>query len=174
MKLKHVVLASLLGALSVVIDMLLNILIPIDTVGTAYYAIPIIVIAIFFGIKYSLFIAFIADAITVLTLGIPFFPLFSLASVMWGVIPTILKPETKLWKKILVILITHILVTTINSVAIAVHYTGSFKAMLLELPIRLSLVIPNSIIIALVVEAVIEPIKYRLNLGGSKENQEVK
>lgn len=46
--------------------------------------------------------------------------------------------------------------------------------MLLELPIRLSLVIPNSIIIALVVEAVIEPIKYRLNLGGSKENQEVK
>lgn len=82
MKLKHVVLASLLGALSVVIDMLLNILIPIDTMGTAYYAIPIIVIAIFFGIKYSLFIAFIADAITVLTLGIPFFPLFSLASVM--------------------------------------------------------------------------------------------
>lgn len=164
MKLKHVVLASLMGALSVIIDILFNLLIPIETLGTAYYAIPIIVVAIFLGVKYSLVIAFIADALTVFILGIPFFPLFSLSSIMWGLVPTVLKPNTKLWKKILVVIITHILVTSINSLAIAVHYTGSFKAMLIELPVRLSLVIPNSIIISLIVEAVIEPIKYRLNI----------
>lgn len=165
MNLKKIVLASILGALSVIIDMVFKLVIPISTIGTPFYAIPIIIIGLFLGVKYSVIIAFLADLITVLIAGIPFFPIFSLGSMMWGIFPALfLKPENKIWKKSLFIVVTYLLVTLINSIGLYIHYHKSFVGLLADLPIRLGLIIPNTIVIVALVEALIEPVKIKLYL----------
>ncbi|VEU80249.1 folate family ECF transporter S component [Haploplasma axanthum] len=165
MELKKIVLASILTALSIVIDITFNALVPTQTMGTAYYAIPIIIAGIFLGVKYSLLMAFIGDSLSVIIGGIPFFPLFSIGAMMWGLLPGLLLKNKKGFSRILVVvLITHILVTTLNSVALMVHYHKSITGLLIDLPLRAFLIIPNSIIIALLVEAVLTPIELRKNV----------
>lgn len=160
METRKVVWASLLAALSIVIDSIFKLIIPLQTMGTAYYAIPIVIAAIFLGPKYSILVAFIGDLVSVFIAGHPFFPLFSIASTMWGIIPGFLLKGKKNFGLILtVVLITHILVSALNSYALYVHYHRTIEGLMVDLPLRLGLIIPNSIIITLLVQAVIIPIE---------------
>lgn len=162
MEVKKVVWASVLGALSVVIDVAFKNIVPLETMGTPYYAIPIIIASIFLGPKYSISIAFLGDLISVLLSPFPYLPIFSLGSLMWGLIPGFLLKDKYSFKNIiLVVFLTHILVTSINSLALYVHYHKSVQALLIDLPLRSLLIIPNTIIISLLVEGVLEPIKIK-------------
>ncbi|MDY0277371.1 MAG: folate family ECF transporter S component [Acholeplasma sp.] len=164
MEIKKVVWAAMLAALSIVIDFTFNMIIPVQTMGTPYYAIPIIIAAIFLGPKYSIMIAFLGDLVTVLiTPGVTFLPLFALASIMWGVIPgLLLKNNKKFINILLVVLITHLAVTSINSLALFVHYHKSVTGLMVDLPLRLGLIIPNTLIISMLVEAVLTPVDSRI------------
>lgn len=165
MELRKVVWASLLGAASIIIDMLFKLIIPIQVMGTPYYAIPIIIAAIFLGPKYSIPIAFLGDLVSTTLAGHTFFPLFSIASTLWGIIPGLLLKNTSNFTFILlVVFITHILVSATNSLALYIHYHNSIEGLLVDLPLRLIMIIPNTIVITLLVEASIEPIKLRTSL----------
>lgn len=162
METKKMVWAAILAAISVIIDTTLKLVIPTQLVGVPFYAIPIIVSAIFLGPKYSIIIAFLGDFVTLLLApGIPFYPLFSLASTMWGIIPGFLlyKKKPSLLIIGLVVFITHILVTALNSYALMVHYHASLAGLLIDLPLRLLLIIPNTMIITAVVKSIIVPIE---------------
>lgn len=87
MEMKKVTFATMLAAISVVIDILVKNLIGTNTIGTAYYAIPILIAAIFLGFKYSVVIAILADAVGVILAGQPFLPLFMVGPILWGLIP---------------------------------------------------------------------------------------
>lgn len=159
MELKKIVWAAILAALSIVIDIAFKMIIPLQTMGTAYYAIPIIIGAIFLGPKYSIWIAFISDFISVFIAGHTFFPLFSLASTLWGVIPGfLLKGKTNLKRILIVVFLTHLIVTTVNSFALYIHFHKTIEALLVDLPLRYGLIIPNSLIIAILVHASLIPI----------------
>lgn len=160
-ELRKIVWAALLTAISIVLDSVFKIILP-SNVGVAFYAIPIIIAGMFLDIKYSLVIAFLGDGVSVLISGDPFYPLFTLGSLMWGLIPPLLlNKDSKLPKIIVVVLLTHLFVTSINSLAIVVHYTKNFMGMLVDLPLRIALAIPASFAISFGVEALIEPIKLK-------------
>lgn len=162
MELKKFTFAAMLAAISVVIDVIVKQLIGTNTIGTAYYAIPIIIAAIFLGVKYSLVIAILADAVSVLLAGQTFLPLFMVGPIIWGLIPgLLLKKNSNLFKIIVVLLITHLLVTTANSIALVIHIHKSWQALLVDLPLRAGLIIPNTLIIAFLTEAVREPMMLR-------------
>lgn len=162
MEMKKITFATMLAAISVLIDILFKSVIGTNTIGTAYYAIPIIIAAIFLGFKYSVVIAILADAVGVILAGQTFLPLFMVGPLIWGLLPgLLLNKKSNLFKIIVITFITHILVTTSNSFALYIHIYKSFEAMILELPIRLLLVIPNSLIIGLLTEAVKEPMLLR-------------
>lgn len=164
MKLKEIILAALLTAISVVIDVVFKSFIPVQTMGTPYYAIPIIIGAIFLGFKYSVIIALLGDVLGVLLGGVPFFPLFTVGALMWGLIPGLfLKKNKKFIIIVLVVLITHLLATFFNSVALMVHYHKSFEGLMVDLPIRALLIIPNTLVISLIIEAISIPFKERIN-----------
>jgi len=162
MELKKFTFAAMLAAISVVIDVIVKQLIGTNTIGTAYYAIPIIIAAIFLDVKYSVVIAILADAVGVILAGQTFLPLFMVGPMIWGLIPgLLLNKNSNLFKIIAVLLITHLLVTSANSFALAVHIHKSWQALLVDLPLRAVLIIPNTLIISLLTEAVREPMMIR-------------
>lgn len=162
-ELKNIIWAALLTAISVLLDVALKLPLP-RTIGFAFYAIPIIIAGIFLGIKYSLAIAIIGDTVGVILSGMPFFPIYALGSAMWGLIPPLLLNKYSNFAKIIItVFLTHFIVTTINSIAQVVHYHTGFVGMLIDLPLRIALAIPSSIVIAFLIEALIEPIKIRLD-----------
>lgn len=162
MELKKFTFAAMLAAISVVIDVLVKQLIGTNTIGTAYYAIPIVIAAMFLGVKYSVVIAILADAVSVILAGQTFLPLFMVGPIIWGLIPgLLLNKNSDLFKIIIVLLITHLLVTSANSIALAVHIHKSWQALLVDLPLRAVLIIPNTLIISLLTEAVREPMMIR-------------
>jgi len=162
MELKKLIFATMLAAISVIINVLFKTLIQTDTIGTAYYAIPIIIACLFLDLKYSVLVALASDIVGVILSPFPFYFFFTFGSLMWGIIPSLLKGRKhNLFKLIVIVFITHLFATTINSFAIAFHITKSYKAMLVDLPIRLALVIPNTLIIAFLTEAVSEAIKLK-------------
>ncbi|HKL94796.1 MAG TPA: folate family ECF transporter S component [Haploplasma sp.] len=163
MELKKVVWAAVLAALSIVIDVVFKLIIPSNDMQTPYYAIPIIVSAIFLGPKYSIVIAFLGDLVSILLVGGVPLPLFSLSSTMWGVIPGLfLYKNKKFTKLLLVVLLTHIVVTATNTYAIYIHFANkNFATILVSLPLRIGMVIPNTLIISLLVEGALEPIRLR-------------
>lgn len=166
MKLKKVVLASILAAVSVVIDIIFKSIIPLQTLGTPFYAIPIIVAAIFLDVRYSVIIAFLGDGVAVLLSGQTYLPLFTLSALMWGLIPGLfLKHKSNFGFILLIVFVTHILATTLNSYALYVHFHRSIEGLLVDLPIRLSLIIPNSLVVALLVKAVLVPIEEKLEMN---------
>lgn len=159
MNLKKLIFATMLAAISVIINVLFKSIIALDTIGTAFYAIPIIIACIYLDFKYSVLVALASDILGVLLSPFPFYIFFTLSSLMWGIIPSLLKGKKQsLFKLIIIIFITHIFATTINSFAIAFHITKSFKAMLIDLPLRLILIIPNTLILAFLTEAISEAI----------------
>lgn len=159
MKLRKIVFAAMLAAISIVIDLLFKSVIPNNTIGTAYYAIPIVICGIFLGLKYSVVVAILCDTVGVLVAGQTFLPLFMLAPIFWGLIPALLLNKDSDFREILiVILVTHIFVTGVNSLALVVHIFKSWKGLIADLPFRLGLLIPNSIVISLLVQAIMEPL----------------
>lgn len=162
MELKKVVFATMLATISVIINVLFKTLIQTDLIGTAYYAIPIIIACLFLDLKYSVLVALASDIVGVLLSPFPFYFFFTFGSLMWGLIPSLLKGKKQsVFKLIIIIFVTHLFATTINSFAIAFHITKSYKAMLIDLPLRLALIIPNTLIIAFLTEAVSEAIKLK-------------
>lgn len=159
---KKMVLAAILTAISIVIDTVFKVIIPTQLVGVPFYAIPIIIGAIILGVKYSLIIAILGDIVSaVISPGVTPLPLFTLAALFWGLIPglTLYKEKHKGFLMVLIILVTHLIVTALNSFALYVHFHRSIAGLLVDLPLRLILIIPNTIIIVTLCRAVIESIR---------------
>lgn len=161
METKRMVLAAMLTALSIILDTLFKMVIPSQLIGVPFYAIPLIIGAITLGLKYSLIMAILGDIISVLLAGnSAIMPLFTVSAMMWGLLPGLLlhKKYKSLLYTLIIILITHLLVTSINSFAIYYHITKSIEGLLVELPLRLLLILPNTVIIASLTKAIMEPV----------------
>lgn len=159
---KKMVLAAILTAISIVIDTAFKVVIPTQLVGVPFYAIPIIIGAIILGAKYSIIIAILGDIVSaVISPGVTPLPLFTLAALFWGLIPgfTLYKKKNKGFMMGLIILGTHLLVTSLNSFALYIHFHRSISGLLVDLPLRLLLIVPNTIIITALCKAIMESIR---------------
>ena len=162
METRKMVLAAILTAISVVIDTTFKLVIPTQLIGVPFYAIPIVIGAIILGVKYSVIIAILGDIISVLLApGVAMLPLFTLSALMWGLIPGLFlyKHEGSLLRIIIIVLIAHLIVTSLNSFALFIHFHRSIEGLLVDLPLRLLLIIPNTIIISATTKAILEPVK---------------
>lgn len=162
MELKKFVFAAMLAAISVILNAFFKTIIAIDTIGTAFYAIPIIIACIFLDLRHSLLVALVSDVVGVLLSPFPFMFIFTFGTLAWGLIPKLLKAKHNNVVKLgIIIFVTHLVVTLINSFAIYFHITKSFEAMLIDLPLRLVLIIPNTLILTFIVEAISEALVLR-------------
>ncbi|HHW79638.1 MAG TPA: folate family ECF transporter S component [Acholeplasmataceae bacterium] len=162
METKKMVLAAILTAISVVIDTAFKVIIPTQLVGVPFYAIPIIIGAIILGTKYSVIIAVLGDIVSaVISPGVTPLPLFTFAALFWGLIPGLFLYRNKYNGFVtgLIVLGTHLIVTSLNSFALYVHFHRSLSGLLVDLPLRLLLIIPNTIIITALTRVVIESLK---------------
>ena len=121
--LRKIVLCALLTALSVVIDILFKMMFSNMAFGVSLYAIPLVIASIFCGPLLGGISAFIGDAVGVFIAGGGYLPLFALGSVLWGVIPGLffIKKDVNFYPLLLVVLLTHTLVTLTNTLAIYVY-----------------------------------------------------
>jgi|GEM_PF-3176246 len=165
MDLKKMIWASLLATISIIIDVFFKSSIPVLSFGTPYYAIPIVIASIFLGLKYSLIVAISSDFLGVIISGMPFFPLFTIAPIIWALISSLtLSHKSEIKKILFVIIIIHILASIFNSLALMVHVHKNIKGVIVDLPIRLLLIIPNSIILSCVIKSLLIPIEERLSI----------
>ncbi|VEU83207.1 folate family ECF transporter S component [Acholeplasma hippikon] len=150
--LRKVTLAATLTALSVVIDILFKQFIPAsiqNVFGLPFYAIPLIIGAMLLGPIYGLLMAIVSDYFATMASGFAYMPLFVLAAVVWGVIPGLLiKSKDNYLKIFIVILITHILATFFNTLALEVYGWLYLDKIFY---VRLTLVPVNSIIITSII-----------------------
>ncbi|MCF7932666.1 MAG: ECF transporter S component [Acholeplasmataceae bacterium] len=136
MLLQKLALASVLTALSIVIDIMFKMIAMSPVFGFPFYAIPIVLGSILLGPIFGMMMAFIGDFFGVINSGYPYLPLFALAALAWGAIPGILmrkhvQPERLMWA----IVISYLLASGFNTVAMMVHY--SVQTALANLPLRL-------------------------------------
>jgi len=147
-ELLKLLLAVALTAISVVIDVLFKYVVPIETFGMPFYAIPLVLGSIILGPVYGVMMALVGDAIGVVISGYSYLPLYALAAISWGLIPGIINRKYGFVKLIFSVLLAYLFANLSNTLANYVYF-GQVTA-LATLAIRLLLIVPNSIIIILV------------------------
>ncbi|QWB95835.1 ECF transporter S component [Mycoplasmatota bacterium] len=149
-ELQKLLLAVSLTSISVVIDVLIKYVIPIETFGLPFYAIPIVIGSIVLGPIYGVMMALIGDSLGVMMSGYGYLFLYSLAAVSWGVIPSLIVRNKYHFIKLAVgVFIAYICASLSNTFA-NFYYFGEVTAYA-TLFIRLALIIPNSVVIILMV-----------------------
>jgi len=142
---KKVALASMLTALSVVIDVFFKYALAIQNFGLPFYAIPIVIGSIVLGPLYGTIMGFVGDAIGVAIASQGYLPMFVIAPMIWGFLPGfLLNKSYKLEKLAIVLFLTYILASISNTFAIFIHF-GRATA-LLTIILRMSLIPFNTVI----------------------------
>lgn len=169
---QKLVLASSLVAISIVIDVFFKQVLSFNNFGVPFYAIPIIYGSVILGPFYGLAMGFVSDLV-----GFVAFPngtyalIFALGAMLWGFVPGIF-----LYKKFdkirltFVILFTHILVTLANTLGLLTFL--SVETALASLPLRLTMIPINVIIITLLVSSLYQkllPLLIDMEIKNPKE-----
>lgn len=137
-QIKFLTLASILTALSIALDLLVKNVLPVADFGLPYYAIPLIIGSIVLGPYYGAMMGFTSDFI-----GFSLMPrgtyaiLFGLSAIAWGLLPGIfLKRDSKPLKVLITLLVTHMVVSSLNTLAlyIQVSPTVAWGSLSLRLP----------------------------------------
>lgn len=147
-ELKKIALGAILAALSVVLKLMFDMWLPVETFGFPFYSIPLILAGLFLGPLYGLIVAAVADTSFGLIQG--YYPLFLFSSLMWGVVPSLFTRKPRGFNWFIIILITYLLASAANTMAIWLHF--SRKAALGTLPLRLALLPVFGLLIATIVK----------------------
>lgn len=134
--LQKIALASVLTALSIVIDIMFKMIAMSPVFGFPFYAIPIVLGSILLGPVFGMIMAFTGDFFGMINSPYPYLPLFALAALAWGAIPGLLvkrhhHPERLMWA----IVLSYLFATGFNTLAMIVHY--SVETAIVNLPLRL-------------------------------------
>lgn len=161
-----IVLGATFASLSVAINLMFHFLIPSNgTFGLPYYAIPLVIGGILLGPVYGLLISVVADTAFGLVIG--YMPLYTISSLMWGILPGILyKKEYKFYQLAVLIIVSYLLATTANTFANFIYF-GS-KTALATLPIRLVSLLFNSILIVFITDSIVKRIESLLPINHKK------
>lgn len=154
-----VTVGAVLAGLSIVLKLAFDLWIRVDFFGFPFYSIPLILAGLILDPLSALLAAFAADTIGGIVLG--YFPMFVFSTLVWALVPSLITKKAQGARWWLVILITYLLATSFNTLAIGVHF--SWDAAKNSLPIRLPLIPMFGPIIAIVTELIYERIKV-LNL----------
>lgn len=132
-----ITMASSLAALSIVLKVSFDMLIPINTYGFPFYSIPLILSGMYLGSYYAFLVGLVADTIGGLYPG-PYLPLFLFSSLAWSLIPCLLSKNTKGVRWWIVIAMTYLTATALNTLAIYVHF--SWGAVMRNLALRITVI----------------------------------
>ncbi len=162
----RIVLGAVFASLSVAINLMFYFLIPSNgTFGLPYYAIPLIIGGVLLGPIYGLLISAVADTAFGLVVG--YMPLYTISSLMWGILPGLLyKKDYKFFHLTLVIVVSYLLATSANTFANFIYFGR--KTALGTLPIRLLSLLFNSGLIVFVVDSILKRIESLLPIESSK------
>ncbi len=152
-ELKKLMFAVALTAISVVIDVMFRYYVPIETFGLPFYAIPLVIGSIVLGPTYGVMMALIADALAVLIGPYSYLPIYALAAVSWGLIPSLIVGKNYSLVKMSIGVICAYLLANISNTFANFYYFGSATAMA-SLLIRMLLIGPFSIVIILLTHTV--------------------
>lgn len=156
------VLGAVLAASSVVLKLAFDMWIRTDFFGFPFYSIPLILAGLLLGVRYSLIVGFVADTVSGLIIG--YLPLFVFSTLAWAVVPALLAKETKGVKWWVVIFLTYLISSLLNTFAIWAHFSKA--GALGSLATRLTVLPPFSLIISIVSGYVFERLRgTNLNFG---------
>lgn len=140
---RFVSLASILTALSIGLDLLVKNVIPTIDFGLPYYAIPLIIGSIVLGPVYGAIMGFTSDLIGfVLAQRGSYAFLFAFSAIAWGVIPGLLLKKDSKWLKVTIaIILTHLIATGLNTLALwlevsPTYATSNLLTRLIMIPIN--------------------------------------
>lgn len=183
-ELRKLTLASILTALSIVLDIAFKVLVPAtQSFGFPFYAIPLVIGSIVLGPIYGGTMAFISDAVGFFAAPRGDYSfIFALQAISWGVIPFLLaKRNSKPLRVTLAILISHLVASTLSTTAdFILHYLTLGKAVnqallvaFANVPLRLLMMPVNIVIISYVTYQVntrLEPLYIEFFAENSKKN----
>jgi riboflavin transporter FmnP len=141
-----VILCSILTSLSIVIDILLNTVLHSNLIGLPYHALPLILSGVILGPFYGFVSALISDTFGTIISGQSYLPLYGVATILWGIIPYFFYKKKKSDYIFLGIgiLVTHLLVTLINTISNFIYF--GVNASLVTLYPRL-IILPFNVIL---------------------------
>lgn len=176
-EIQRLVIASSLIAISIVINVFFKQILNFNNFGVPFDAIPIIYGSIILGPIYGITMGYVADL-----LGFIAFPtgayifLFALGSMVWGFVPgLILHKKFDPIKLAVTIFVTHILVTLANTIGMLLFLP--IETALATLPLRLTMVPINVIIISLLVNSLYKkmlPVLMDMEIKKTREKSETK
>lgn len=161
-ELRKLTIASILTAMSIILDIVFKMFIPANLhFGFPYYAIPLVIGSLILGPIYGGSMGLISDY-----LGFILFPgpyaydvLFALRAVMWGVIPSFIATYKSNWPKLLLaIFLGHVFATTSSTLAnfisqyvITNDYSQSWIYAYTQLTLRIYMLPVNVVIMTVVI-----------------------
>lgn len=134
-KIRRIVLAALFAALASIIKAL-------SLEGEArlsFFQIPIMLAGYYLGGFYGLGVGFVADTVYFLTPWTKgtFWGIFTITTMLWGLSGAVLRKMKPSWINIiLVILVSSIIETTINTIGISLYQSGGWPTVLANLSLR--------------------------------------
>lgn len=139
-ELKKVILASLLTALAVGINLFFQYLIPSSDSGLPLYSIPLIIASLYLGPWYGVLIGIAADTAIGFLGPYGYMPLFILSTLAWSVIPGIIaRKRYSLFKMVAAISISYLFATLGNTLALAVNISSNvaISSLTVRIPVML-------------------------------------
>lgn len=148
-------LSAVLAALSIVLKLMTDYWLRTNFFGFPFYGIPLIISGLLLGPYYALLIGIVADTISGLIIG--YLPLFIFSTIAWAVLPCLFTKETKGAKWYVVIFLTYLISSLLNTFAIWLHF--SWGGAIGSLSTRLGVLPAFTIIISLITGYVFERLK---------------
>jgi len=120
---KHLTLCAILGALSIVINVITRQLMPSEQFMIPLFVLPLIIGSILLGPVTGGMMGLVVDiASFFIGGGINFLPLMTLSRVMWGVLPFFFYYQKNKIILLVGIFLTHLIATAINSLALFIAF----------------------------------------------------
>lgn len=142
---KKVVLASLLTALAVGINLFFQYLIPSSDSGLPIYSIPLIIASLYLGPWYGLLIGIAADTAIGFLGPFGYLPLFFLSTMSWAFFPGIIaRKNYNFYKMVLAVTVAYIFATLGNTLALGVNisFNVAISSLTVRIPIMLISITP--------------------------------
>lgn len=151
-------LGAMFASLSVILNLVFDIWLNLNTFGFPFYGIPLILAGIFLGPKYAVIIGIVADTVFGTIKG--YYPWFVFSTIAWSVIPALLKANKNKIYWTFAILLTYLSATLLNTIAILLNFsrTAAFASFWL----RVGLIVPFGIIISIISYHLYERLKESL------------
>ncbi|MDR2822830.1 MAG: ECF transporter S component [Acholeplasmatales bacterium] len=152
--LKQLLITSIFSAIAIILNYIFSTLIKSDIFGIPFYAIPIIIVSLFFGPFFGVGSAFVVDLLSTLLSGYSYLPLFALGTIMWGLVPGVFSRYIKDTVTLSIAIVSsHVLVTLFNTLSIYIYFT--LESALTTLFLRILMIPINSLVIIIIIKVII-------------------